>query len=91
VNPLINQRRAWNEEPLNGYYQKNHRQYQLERPKTWNKQSSSFYVPKGGRSMQPPQVMDTSKQKDDHYEDWEHYYAHRDRRDLYQRIETVLG
>lgn len=91
MNPLISQR-AWHEEPVNGY-----RPSQFGRPATWSKQQSSSYnyVPRGGRAMQP-QIMDVAQvqvqgEHDNHdYENWEHYYAHRDRRDLYQRMETVL-
>lgn len=39
-----------------------------------------------GRSLQSPDVNKDFVATDD---SWEHHYAHRDRRDLYQRIETT--
>lgn len=47
-----------------------------------SKQRRMNFMPKG-RSLQ---LQDDEELPDD---EWEHYYAHRDRRDLYRRMETA--
>lgn len=49
------------------------------------KQQQANFMPKG-RSLEEATRLGVNKSTND---DWEHHYAHRDRRDLYERIEAT--
>lgn len=53
------------------------------------KQQQKNFKPKG-RSLEPQETVE-AEEKESTDDSWEHHYAHRDRRDLYERIESTAA